>query len=139
MKYALALTGALLLAPTAQAQNARCQAEFKAEVARIEREAAARSPAPGSDQRAQQQFMQAIHAALEAAGARAEACERASQPKAAARPDRYKECMERAEQQLDQAQRDLPRHLDSTEQQRRLREAETRIGDERMACMRSAR
>jgi hypothetical protein len=93
MKTALALACALLLATTVQAQTgeSRCVTDFRAEQARIEREAMARAPAPGSDQATQQRFMQGVHTQLKAAADRAEACEAASRPQPgspAARPRR---------------------------------------------------
>ena len=56
MRYLLGLC-CVLLASGAQAENPRCRAEAEAEVARIQREAGARAPAPGSDPATQQRFM----------------------------------------------------------------------------------
>ncbi|KRI01434.1 hypothetical protein [Curvibacter sp. PAE-UM] len=141
MKYVLALICSLLLATTARAENPRCIAEFEAESARIQREAMARAPAPGSDQETQRQFMAPIHAALEAAGAKARACEEASRPRpgspaAQAAVARERQCTDTANREIDQIK--LP-PKPSFEQQRAYREAETRILDARMDCLRRAR
>jgi len=144
MKYALALLCTLLLATTAQADNPRCRAEFEAESARIQREAMARAPAPGSDTRTQQQFMAPIHAALEAAAAKARACEEASRPgpgspAAQAAAAREQQCTDTANREIDQLRQRLPTDKPGFEQQRAYREAETRILDARMDCLRRAR
>lgn len=144
MKYALALICSLLLAATARAENPRCIAEFEAESARIQREAMARAPAPGSDQETQRQFMAPIHAALEAAGAKARACEEASRPRpgspvAQAAMAREQQCTDTANRELDQLKQRLPQGKPGFEQQRAQREAETRILDARMDCLRRAR
>ncbi|MCZ8252197.1 MAG: hypothetical protein O9318_06985 [Hylemonella sp.] len=143
MKTALALASALLLAAAAQAQTgeSRCTQDFKAEQARIEREAMARAPAPGSDQATQQRFMQGVHAQLQAAAARAEACEAATRPQpgsaaAQAIAAKQQQCTDMAKRELDQIK--LPPQP-SFEQQRAYREAETRILDARMDCLRRAR
>ena len=142
MKTALALACALLLATTVQAQTgeSRCITQLKAEQARIEREAMARAPAPGSDQATQQRFMQGVHTQLNAAADRAEACEAASRPKAGspatqAAAVRAQQCTDTANRELDQIK--LPPQA-SFEQQRTYREAQTRILDARMACLRRA-
>lgn len=144
MKYALSLLCTLLLATTARAENPRCAAEFEAESARIQREAMARAPAPGSDTRTQQQFMQGMHAQLQAAAAKARACEEASQPKpgspaAQAAMAREQQCSDTANRELDQLRQRLPQGQASTDQQRAQREAENRILDARMDCLRRAR
>ena len=144
MKYALLLLCYLLLATTARAENPRCLAEFEAESARIQREAMARAPAPGSDTRTQQQFMAPIHAALEAAAAKARACEEASRPQpgspaAQAAAARAQQCTDTANREIDQIRQRLPPDKPSFEQQRAYREAETRILDARMDCLRRAR
>lgn len=144
MKYIPALICSLLLATTARAENPRCLAEFEAESARIQREAMARAPAPGSDTRTQQQFMAPIHAALEAAAAKARACEEASRPQpgspaAQAAAARAQQCTDTANREIDQIRQRLPADKPSFEQQRAYREAETRILDARMDCLRRAR
>lgn len=143
MKTALALASALLLATVAQAQTdaSRCTRDFQAEQVRIEREAMARAPAPGSDHATQQRFMQGVHAQLQAAAARAEACEAASRPQpgspaAQAIAAKQQQCTDIAKRELDRVK--LPPQP-SFEQQRAFREAETRILDARMDCLRRAR
>ncbi len=144
MKYALALICSLLLAPPARAENPRCLAEFEAESARIQREAMARAPAHGSNQETQRQFMAPIYAALEAAAAKARACEDASRPPpgspaAQAAAARAQQCTDTANREIDQIRQRLPADKPSFEQQRAYREAESRILDARMDCLRRAR
>jgi len=144
MQHTLIFIAALLLASTARAENPRCIAEFEAESARIQREAMARAPAPGSDQETQRQFMQGVHTRLQAAGARAEACEAASRPKAGspaaqAAAARTRQCTDTANREIDQLRQRLPADKPTLEQQRAYREAETRIVDARMDCLRRAR
>ncbi len=131
MRTALALASVLLLVSTPQAQTSEshCTRDFKAEQARIEREAMARAPAPGSDQATQRRFMEGVHAQLQAAAARAEACEAASRPQpgspaAQAAITRHQQCRDAATRALDQIK--LPTNP-SVEQQRAYREAEARI------------
>lgn len=144
MKYIPIFVSALVLAAAARAENPRCLAEFEAESTHIQREAMARAPAPGSDQETQRQFMQGVHTQLQAAGARAEACEAASRPKpgspaAQAAMARERECTDTASREIDQIRQHLPKDKPSFEQQRAYREAETRILDARADCMRRAR
>jgi hypothetical protein len=144
MKHLLTLIGAVLLAAAARAENPRCLAEFEAESARIQHEAMARAPAPGSDARTQQQFMRPIHDALKAAEERARACEEASRPQpgspaARAAMAREQQCTDSANREIDQIRQRLPKDNPSFEQQRAYREAETRILDARMDCIRRAR
>ena len=141
MRIALALISALVLCAPAWADPARCRTAYDAEVARIEREALPHAPPPGSDVRTQQQFMAGVHARLEAAARRAEQCEQASRPKpdAAARQAtqiRQQQCAELADREY--AMLRQRGGGNSPEQQRDRREAEMRIMDERMACMRNA-
>lgn len=145
MKYVLALVCGLLLATMARAENPRCLAEFEAESARIQREAMARAPAPGSDTRTQQQFMAPVHAALQAAAAKARACEEASRPQtgspaAQAAAARAQQCTDTANREIDQARAGMQAQGRPTmEQQRAYREAEDRILDARADCLRRAR
>ncbi len=141
MKHLLTLCCSLLLAATAQAKDPRCMAQYDAEAERIQREAMARAPAPGSDQATQRQFMQGIHTQLKAAADRAEACEAASRPKpgspeAQAAIARDRQCKDTATRELERIK--LPNNP-SFEQQRAYREAETRILDAMMDCTRRAR
>lgn len=141
MKHLLTLCCVALLASTAQAKDPRCMAQYEAEAERIQREAMARAPAPGSDQATQQRFMQGVHTQLKAAADRAEACEAASRPKpgspaAQAAIAREQQCKDTATRELDKIK--LP-DKPSFEQQRAYREAETRILDGMMDCVRKAR
>ena len=141
MKHLLTLCCFLLLAATAQAKDPRCLAQYEVEAERIQREAMARAPAPGSDQATQQRFMQGIHTQLKAAADRAEACEAASRPKpgspaAQAAIARDQQCKDTATRELERIK--LPNNP-SFDQQRAYREAETRILDTMMDCTRRAR
>jgi len=145
MKHLLTLCCFLLLASTAQAKDPRCMSQYDAEAERIQREAMARAPAPGSDQATQRQFMQGIHTQLKAAADRAEACEAASRPKpgspaAQAAAARAQQCTDTANREIDQARASMQAQGRPTmEQQRAYREAEDRILDARADCLRRAR
>lgn len=145
MKHVLVFISALLLAAPARAENPRCLAEYEAESTRIQREAMARAPAPGSDQETQRQFMQGVHTQLKAASTRARACEEASRPQpgspaAQAAMARERQCTDTASRELDQIRQRLPAQgQPSFEQQRAYREAETRILDARADCLLRAR
>lgn len=141
MKSLLTLGCVLPLAVAAQTGNPACRAQYEAEADRIQREAGARAPAPGSDQATQQRYMQEVHAQLKAVAARAEACEAASRPRpgspaAQAAASRAQQCTDTAHRELDRIK--LPPQA-SFEQQRAYREAESRIIDARMDCLRRAR
>ena len=141
MKHLLTLCCFVLLASTAQAKDPRCMAQYEAEAERIQREAGARAPAPGSDQATQQRFMQGVHTQLKAAADRAEACEAASRPKpgspaAQAEAARYQQCRDTANREFDRIR--LPAQA-TFEQQRAYREAETRILDAMRDCERKLR
>lgn len=145
MKHLLVSMGTLLLMTPALAENPRCVAEFQRESDRIQREALARAPAPGSDVRTQQEYMRPIHEALKAAEERARACEAASRPRpgspaAQAASAREQQCTDAANRELDQVRQRLPAQGTPTpEQQRAYREAEARVLDARMECLRRAR
>ena len=143
------LLGAGLLSPVAPvaAAESRCVAEFKTETDRISREAERKAAAnpPGRDQESQRQFMIPIHAALKAAADRAKECEdrerRAAGPSApAAVARREMDCNIRAEQEMDylKRQRDSRKNPTAAEQAT-LRDAESRIAENRRACMSQGR
>lgn len=142
MIHTLLILSALLpLAATAQTGNPACLAAFEAESARIQQEAGARAPAPGSDPATQQRFMETVHAQLQAAAARARACEQASRPAAGSAPAqaaaaRYQQCRDTANRERERLR--LPANA-TFEQQRAYREAESRILDAMMDCERRAR
>ena len=128
------------------AEDPRCIAEFKAEEARIVRDAgqAAAANPPGRDPKAQQQFMIPIHDALKAAAERAEKCledsRRAFYRENSATIDlRIKQCADKADRQVSELrQRSAGRAGLSFSEQTALRNEENRISEERMECMRRA-
>ncbi len=138
----LVLLATLLpLTALAQTNNPHCLAEFEAESARIQREAGARAPAPGSDPATQQRFMQGVYTQLEAAAARARACDEAARPRpgspaAQAEAARYQQCRDAANRAFERIR--LPAQA-TFEQQRAYREAETRILDTMRDCERKIR
>jgi hypothetical protein len=128
------------------AEDPRCIAEFKAEEARIVREAGqadAVNP-PGRDPEAQQQFMIPIHDALKAAAERAKKCQEDSRrafyrENSAAIDLRIKQCADKADRQISELrQRSAGRAGLSFSEQTALRSEENRISEERMECMRRA-
>jgi|GEM_PF-2549211 len=138
---------AALCGPAAAADDPRCLAEYRAEEARLQREAAraaAASP-PGRDLQAQQRLMQPVHDGLKAAAERAEQCNRRSRP--APSPDaalRQAQCAEQADRQMAALRQRLagaagPGVSPSREAQAAQRAEETRIADERMRCLQQAR
>lgn len=125
------------------ADNPRCLAEYKAEEARIIRDAervGAANP-PGRDVKAQQQSMLPVHDALKAAAERAERCNRSSRPTPS--PDtnmRLTQCAEKASQQIEGLHRNYANRTNlSRNEQMALRNEENRITEERMNCMQKAR
>jgi hypothetical protein len=130
------------VAPVTAAES-RCEAAFKAESDRISREAERKAAAnpPGRNLESQRQFMEPIHAALKAAADRAQECEererRAAGPSApAAVARREMDCNIRAEQETEylRRQREMRKNPTATEQSA-FRDAETRIAENRRACM----
>lgn len=126
------------------ADDPRCLAEYKAEEARIMRDAgqAARTNPPGRDLKAQQQIMIPVHDALKAASEKAENCNR--EARAAAYRDnkaaidlRTRQCTEKADRQLDELRKRSGGRADlSRDEQIAQRSGENRILDERMECLR---
>jgi hypothetical protein len=137
----IVLTGFASL--SSAADNPRCLAEYKAEEARITRDAgrAAAANPPGRDTKAQQQFMIPVYEALKAAAERAEQCNRENlQPRSAASNLLEKQCADKADQQIAELDR---RNADRTNlprgEQMELRDEQNRISDARMDCMQKAR
>ncbi len=128
------------------ADDPRCLAEYKAEEARILRDAgqAAKANPPGRDLKAQQQLMTPVHDALKAAAEKAENCNREARSAAyrdnkAAIDLRTRQCTEKADRQLDELrQRSAGRADLSRSEQIALRTGQDRILDERMECLRKA-
>lgn len=129
------------IALPAGADDPACLAAYKTEEARITREHSARPP--GNDPVAQQRWSLSLHTALKNAEQKARQCEESSRRSPAgqaAQRDamaRQKVCADTAERQLaDLRLRFAGRSTLSREEQMAQREAEMRIVDERMACMR---
>lgn len=126
------------------ADDPRCLAEYKAEEARIMRDAeqAAKANPPGRDLKAQQQLMTPVHDALKAAGEKADKCNRDARSAAyrdnqAAIDLRTRQCTEKADRQLDEMRkRSAGRAGLSRDEQIAQRSAQDRILDERMDCLR---
>ena len=125
------------------ADDPKCLAEFKAEEARITREAeraAAANPPARGDLKAQQQMMQPVHAALEAAARRAEDCNRRRRPPLSQDASaRMNECARKADQEMDALRRKYSGIQKPTfAEQTAERDESLRIADQRMACMQKA-
>ncbi len=125
------------------ADDPQCLAEYKAEEARITREAerkAATNP-PGKDTGAQQRLMAEVHDGLKAAAERAERCNRARRPPPPAdASQRMKQCADRADQQMAEVrQRYAGKSKLSFEEQTTIRNEEDRIATARMDCMQKVR
>ena len=125
------------LCGTAQAQApAHCRAPYDVVQAQLERDLAALQ-ARGDKAGAQQRMMRG-HDELQAAGRRADECERqarATAPGAADKAARAEECRKRVTAKLDEG---LKRYAGiakpSAEQQRAQHELQLQISDERAAC-----
>ena len=125
------------------ADDPKCLAEFKAEEARITREAeraAAANPPARGDLKAQQQIMQPVYAGLEAAARRADECNRRSRPPLSQDAvARMYECARKADQEMDVVRRNYSNiQKPSFAEQTAMRNESERISDQRMACMQKA-
>lgn len=134
---------ATLAGPASAADDPQCLAEYKAEEARITREAerkAATNP-PGKDSGAQQQLMAEVHDGLKAAAERAERCNRTRRPPPPANANqRMKQCADHADQQMMELhQRHAGKSKLSFEEQKTIRSEEDRITTARMDCMQKVR
>jgi hypothetical protein len=125
------------------ADDPKCLAEFKAEEARIIREAeraAATNPPARGDLKAQQQIMQPVYAGLEAAARRAEECNRRSRPPLPQDATaRMNECARKADQEMDVVLQKYsniqkPTFVEQTTKRNEIQ----RVSDQRMACMQKA-
>lgn len=137
---ALPLSLALLVAAAGTAQGAeplavqRCAAQLQSEQARIERDFARERP-PESDRVAFERWSKNMHAALNAAGRSAEACERQSQP--AMTPERrstLETCISRVTTKSDEVNRRYSGRTLSREEQAQLRAAQLDLHEQRIAC-----
>lgn len=125
------------------ADDPKCLAEYKAEEARITREAeraAAANPPARGDLKAQQQIMQPAYAGLEAAARRAEECNRRSRPPLSQDATaRMNECARKADQEMDGVRQKYSAIQKPTfAEQTAMRNESERISDQRMACMQKA-
>lgn len=147
MKFPALLLTLSFLAPLARAaEDPACIEAYKEETRRIGLKAKrdAKANPPGKDLEAQQRFMAPVHAALKAAAEKAEQCEKNSR---AARPGptaeanrRAKACVDRSQAQATELQRRYAGRTDlSRAEQAARREAENRMVEDRMACLREAR
>ena len=132
-----------LAGPVTAADDPQCLAEYKAEEARITREAERKAAAipPGNDTGAQQRLMAGVHDGLKAAAERAERCNRARRPPPPAdASQRMKQCADRADQQMTELrQRYAGQSKLSFEEQTTIRSEENRIATARMDCMQKVR
>ena len=116
-----------------------CLTAAKAEAARIEREYTARPPGPDKD--AQVQWSKALHAALEGVERRARKCEEDRRPKPGSAAfqkilESEQQCSAKANMQIAELDRRYQGRTPSATEQRTIRDAQTRIMDERMECVR---
>ena len=139
------LLALLALAPCIHAaENPRCIEEYKAEVARIGREAemAAKANPPPKDIEGQRQYMIPIERAMRAAAEKADQCERAGRdrPKDAATVNvvRAQQCADDVDRQLTTLQRRYNGNMPSQEREA-LRAQEKKLENARADCMRQAR
>ena len=129
----LLLSLALLQFSEAHA-NQRCASQLQAEQARIERDFARDRP-PKSDKVASERWANNMHAALNAAGKQAEACERQSTP--ALTPDRRKtldDCLARNSAKADEVQRRYASTKPTREEQAKQRADLDEVHQQRIAC-----
>ncbi|WP_305717471.1 hypothetical protein [Hydrogenophaga sp.] len=112
----------------------RCIDQFQAEQNRIEREFRRTRP-PETDRAAFERWANNLHAALNAAGRAAEACERRSQP--ALTPERLttlEACMAQVAAQSEALERRYAGRTLSREEQSQLRAEQLALHERRIAC-----
>lgn len=128
----LLAAGAAQGAESAAAQ--RCIAQLQAEQSRIEQEFRRTRP-PETDRVAFERWSKNLHAALDAAGRAAEACERRSQP--ALTPERLatlEACIARVAAQSAALERRYAGRTLSREEQSQLRAEQLALHEQRIAC-----
>jgi hypothetical protein len=116
-----------------------CLTAAKAEEARITREHMARPPGPDRD--AQVQWSKSLHAALEGVERRARKCEEDRRPKPGSAAfqknlEAAQQCTAKANMQIAELDRRYQGRTPSATEQRTIRDAQSRIIDERMECVR---
>lgn len=112
----------------------RCIDQFQAEQSRIE-QAFRRTRPPESDRVAFERWANNLHAAIDAAGRAAEACERRSQP--ALTPERLaalEACIARVAAQSEALERRYAGRTLSREEQSQLRAEQLALHEQRIAC-----
>ncbi|MEQ1742892.1 MAG: hypothetical protein ABL869_10415 [Candidatus Nitrotoga sp.] len=114
--------------------NQRCEAQLQAEISRIERDFVRDRP-PKSDKVAFDRWANNMHAALNAAGKQAEACERESTPSLT--PDRRKtldNCLARNSAKTDEVLRRYSSLKPTREEQAKQRAELEELHQQRVAC-----
>jgi hypothetical protein len=116
-----------------------CLTAAKAEEERITREYSARPPGPDRD--AQVQWSKALHAALAGVERRVRKCEEDRRPKPGSAAfqknlESEQQCSAKANMQIAELDRRYQGRTPSATEQRTIRDAQTRIMDERMECVR---
>ncbi|MES2413819.1 MAG: hypothetical protein V4614_08450 [Pseudomonadota bacterium] len=130
----LAALGMLPMVAHAQGDDV-CIRQFKVERDRIEREMTRQVP-PKGDRDAEMQWSKKLHAALELAGNNAERCRERNTPKlSAAEVAAVENCLTRNLRAGDEIQKRYSGRTLSFAEQTALRGEETRLIDDRRACM----
>jgi hypothetical protein len=116
-----------------------CVTAAEAEAARIQREYTARPPGPDRD--AQVQWSKALHAALEGVERRERKCQEDRRPKPGSAAfqknlESAQQCSAKANMQIAELDRRYQGRTPSATEQRTIRDAQTKIMDERMECIR---
>jgi hypothetical protein len=116
-----------------------CLTAAKAEEERITREYMARPPGPDRD--AQVQWSKGLHAALAGVERRVRKCEEDRRPKPGSAAfqknlEAAQQCSAKANSQIAELDRRYQGRTPSATEQRTIRDAQTRIVDERMECIR---
>jgi len=116
-----------------------CLTAAKAEEERITREYSARPPGPDRD--AQVQWSKGLHAALEGVERRERKCQEDRRPKPGSAAfqknlESAQQCTAKANLQIAELDRRYQGRTLSATEQRTIRDAQTRIVDERMECIR---
>ncbi|MES2976324.1 MAG: hypothetical protein V4757_22080 [Pseudomonadota bacterium] len=125
--------------PAFAAEDPKCMARFDAERGRIEREAAATAP-KASDLPAYQRWSANLHAALQAAGREAEACNKRSTPPLSTQErSSLDACLARASGRLAEAEKRYQGRALSMAEQTAQRALQQQALDERDACVKAHR
>ena len=136
------LMGALLACPAVAMpapDTDPCVTAATADAEQITREYSARPPGPDRD--AQVQWSKALHAALAGVERRVRKCEEDRRPKPGSAAfqknlESEQQCSAKANMQIAELDRRYQGRTPSATEQRTIRDAQTRIMDERMECVR---